>query len=99
MVIINDTHSNFTQAPRYGDITGPITGLLDEEDLAVVPGHEQAHACFPKRFCYNLMHRAMDYQCIPGQCPQGEPEPPGLSLGSRRLRSHDITEVCVGAHV
>jgi hypothetical protein len=80
-------------APRYGDITGPVTGLLDEDDLAVVHAHEGKHACFSKRFVLGLMHRATDYQCIPDQCPQLTDERPKLSLGTRRLRSEDNDEV------
>jgi hypothetical protein len=73
-------------APRYGDIVGPVTGLLEEDDLAVVHDHVGKHACFPRRFALGLMHRATEYLCIPDQCPHVNEEPTP-SVSTRRLRS------------
>jgi hypothetical protein len=82
-----------TTAPRYGDIIGPITKLLEEDDLAIVYAHKRTHACFPRRFALGLMHRAIDYQCIPDQCPHASDDGPAPPVGTRRLRSDDADEV------
>jgi hypothetical protein len=73
-------------------MAGPITPLLDEEDISVIPSHNERHACFPRRFCYNLMHRAIEYQCILGKCPSQDGDRLQPTIGTRRLRSDDAQE-------